>query len=74
MMQCVCDICGKVIPNNTGKYMINISCSGSLPLGCVYNDVCVECTNKIESYISTMKRGSTKHGVKSTNAGTEVPE
>lgn len=74
MMQCVCDICGKVIPNNTVKYLIDISSSGSLSLSRVYNDVCVECTNRIESYISTMKRGSTKHGVKSTNAGTEVSE
>lgn len=41
---------------------------------CVYNDVCVECTNRVESYISTMKRGSTKHGVKPTDAGTEVFE
>lgn len=74
MMQYVCDICGKVIPNNTGKYLIKILSSESLPLSCVYNDVCVECTNIIDSYISTMKRGSTKHGVKFTDTGTEISE
>lgn len=74
MMKCVCDICGKVTPNNTVKYLIDISSSGSLSLGCVYNDVCVECINRIESYISTMNRGSTKHGVKFTDTGTEISE
>lgn len=75
MMQCVCDICGKVISNNEIKYQVNIASYGSrLGMSKLYDDVCHKCVDDIRTHIFNMKRGNTDYGVKSTDAGTEVSE
>lgn len=74
MIQCICDICGKIIPDKDHRYSLSIVTSTVLPTGVILDDVCPKCAEEVNNYICKKKRGYSVYGVKSTDAGTEVFE